>query len=107
LDQRTSPAKYLTLNPTAAFITRFIVMRVDTGLIPGILSSEYGGTANFAADVQTVLGLLSEYLELDEPAIFKRRYGTPNKLGSGNHPGNYTLDFSVNWFGTGFIKGPI
>jgi len=109
LDQRNTPATYVTLNDTAAFIARFIVMRVDTNLIPDILSSEYGAKSKSpAADVQTVLKILEPYLEPDDPRIFTRTYQTPKGTNSGNHPGKYSLDFSVNWFGTGgLLKGPI
>jgi hypothetical protein len=109
LDQNTTPATYLYLNDTAAFIARFIVMRVDTNLIPGILSSEYGPkVTNPAQDVNDVLAMLNPYLEPDTPPIFVRPYHKPKDKGKGQHPGKYPLDFSVNWFGTGgVLKGPL
>jgi hypothetical protein len=108
-DQNTDPATYVYLNDTAAFIARFIVMRVDTALIPDILKSEYGARiTNPAQDVQDVLTILNPYLEPDAPPTFVRPYQKPKTVGKGKHPGKYPLDFSVNWFGTGgVLKGPL
>jgi hypothetical protein len=105
-DQRVSPATYLRLNDGAAFITRFIVLGVDTDLIPQIVDSEYqGSTPTAVQDVANVVAMLMPYLE---PRTYQRPYQHPQNQGVHPHAGGYPLDFSVNWFGTGgLLKGPL
>jgi hypothetical protein len=107
LDQTNSPAnKYLRLNDTAGFITRFIVLGVDTDLIPQILSSEFGGAASeHQAEVDTVVAMLQGYLQKLPPISQKKTYEGPKSLGVDSHTDGYDLDFRVNWFPTGWIKG--
>jgi hypothetical protein len=107
LDQTNSPAnKYLKLNDTAGFITRFIVFGVDTDLIPQILSSEFGGAAaEHQAEVDTVVAMLQDYLQKLPPVTQKKSYAGPESLGVDKLTGGYDLDFRVNWFPTGWIKG--
>ena len=50
LDQGADPATCLKLNDAAAFIARFIVLGVDTSIIPQIVQSEYPGAGGIAAD---------------------------------------------------------
>jgi hypothetical protein len=108
LDQRQNPATYLKLNDAAAFITRFIVMGVDTSIIPQIVQSEYPGAGgNAANEVETVRTMLLPYLE---DRSYRRTHQPPQALGSPQpHSGvGYSMDFSVNWFGTGgLLKGPL
>jgi len=105
MDKSTAPATYLKLNDGAAFIARFIVMGVDTDLIPQILKSEYGAAVKDpVAEVQTVVAMLTPYLK---PRSFARPHQAPKDHGKGTHSGKYDLDFRVNWFGTGVFKGPL
>jgi hypothetical protein len=109
LDKRdeTKPVPFLALNDEAGFIARFIVMGVETDLIPDILKSEYppGAVADPVKDVKDVLAMINPYLELRSPT---EPYTGPQKLAEGKHQtGKYALDFGVNWFGTGWIKGPL
>jgi hypothetical protein len=109
LDQRVDPPAYLMLNSGAAFITRFIVLGVDTiNVIPQILQSEYSGSgAIYAKEVSDVVQMLSDYIET---RTYQRPHETPANLGAGRQaPGKrgYPLDFKVNWFGGGVFKGPL
>jgi hypothetical protein len=111
LDQRTDPATSLKLNDTAAFITRFIVLGVDTDLIPQILQSEYPGAgAIFANEVNTVYTMLAPYLD---KRSYQRAHQAPQAIGSAaTYQGisgkkGYDLDFRVNWFPIGGYKLPL
>jgi hypothetical protein len=114
-DQRTDPATYLMLNDTAAFIARFIVLGVDTTIIPQIYLSEYPAAGgNAAKEVADVLTMVDPYLEDRDFKIFQRTYQSPQALGNAKpYHGisgrkGYDLDFNVNWFGTGgLLKGPL
>jgi len=107
MDKSTMPAPYVTLNDGAAFITRFIILGVDTGMIPQILISEYGMQLPQAKDeVAAVLKLLYPQYLVDR--TYTRTYVKPGKLVEGKHPtGNYPLDFKVNFLGGGVLKTPI
>jgi hypothetical protein len=37
--------------------------------------------------------------------LTKKPYDPPDSLGEDNIQGGYDLDFRVNWFATGWIKG--
>ena len=112
LDQSTDPATCLMLNDAAAFIARFIVLGVDTSIIPQIVQSEYPGAGGIAAnEVEVVRTLMQPYLE---DRTFKRTHQPPKAMGAPKKyqgPGGkkgYDLDFSVNWFGIGgVLKGPV
>jgi len=96
----------LKLNDTAGFITRFIVFGVDTDLIPQILSSEFGGdVVDHQAEVSKVVEMLKGYLLKLPPTLEKKTYEEPKSLGVDGLTGGYDLDFRVNWFPTGWIKG--
>ena len=103
-----APSPYLALNSGAGFITRFIVQGVDTDdILPQILVSEYGiPLAQARIEVQSVLTMLEKYLRARH---YQRDYQLPAVVREGVHPtGQYGLDFSVNWFGTGgLLKGPL
>jgi hypothetical protein len=106
LDKSTKPATYLKLNDGAAFITRFIVMGVDTDLIPKILISEYGSAAaNPQQEVTNVVKmLLPRFLT---KRTYLRPHHDPQDLGEGTHSGKYSLNFRVNPFNVGILKGPL
>jgi hypothetical protein len=106
MDKSTKPATYLKLNEGAAFITRFIVMGVDTDLIRQILISEYGSAAaNPQKEVDDVVKmLLPRFLE---DRTYPRPHQDPQNLGEGTHSGKYPLDFGVNPFNVGILKGPL
>jgi hypothetical protein len=102
-----APSPYLALNPGAGFIARFIIQGVDTDdLLPQILVSEYGLTLQQAKDeVGKVLGMLNAYLR---PRVYNRPHQDPAVEKQDVHAtGQYDLDFRVNWFGAGVIKGPL
>jgi hypothetical protein len=112
-------ASHLKLNDTAGFIARFIVMGVDTDLIPHIFLSEYSGTlpklfkgnkvkveAAAKTAVRSVVSLLKPYLKRRTLTDCKQLYETPKGLGIGKHSGKYALDFSINFVGTGVVKTP-
>jgi hypothetical protein len=106
MNKSTSPAKYLKLNDAAGFITRFIVFGVDTDLIPQILRSEFGGDLeHHKAEVSKVVEMIKDYLVKRRPILRPKRYAGPKSLGIGELEGGYPLDFRVNWFPTGWIKG--
>jgi hypothetical protein len=109
----------LKLNDTAGFIARFVVLGVDTDLIPQIIYSEYGGTKakpvegsdpTSEAEVKTAVGFvvnkLLPYLELRTLKDCNRPYEPPTDYGVQQYGGKYTLDFSVNFMGTGVVKIP-
>ena len=106
LDQSTEPGTALKLNDAAAFIARFIVLGVDTDLIPEIVKSEYhGASANPAKEVADVYEMLKPYLG---DRIYQRTHEAPQSRGKKDHTGGYDLDFRVNWFGRGgLLKGPL
>jgi hypothetical protein len=111
LDQSVDPPDCLMLNDAAAFIARFIVLGVDTALIPQIVQSEYRGAGgNAVKEVQDVEALLTPYLEY---RTFQRPYQPPQvekpkKYQRPDGKKGYDLDFSVNWFGVGgVLKGPV
>lgn len=112
-----SSASHLKLNDTAGFITRFVVLGVDTDLIPQIILSEYSGTlpklfegnkdkveAAVKTAVKSVVSMLKPYLERRTLADCKQLYETPKDLGIGKHSGKYALDFSINFVGTSVVK---
>jgi len=106
MDKTNSPANYLKLNDTAGFIARFIVFGVDTDIIPQILRSEFGGDVeHHQAEVSAVVEMLKNYLVKLRPILRKKRYIGPKSLGEDRLEGGYPLDFKVNWFATGWIKG--
>jgi hypothetical protein len=106
MDTSTSPATYLPLNDAAAFIARFIVLGVDTDLIPQILTSEYGSAVkNPGKEVADVLAMLFPKYMVNR--TYARAYDAPKKGNEGTHPGKYLLDFKVNFFGVGAVKGPL
>ena len=79
LDQSADPATCLRLNDAAAFIARFIVLGVDTSIIPQIVQSEYPGSGGIAADeVEVVRTLMLPYLE---DRTFKRTHQPPKAQG--------------------------
>jgi hypothetical protein len=106
LDQSTAPGTALKLNDAAAFIARFIVLGVDTDIIPQIVKSEYpGDVVNADQEVADVYNLLMPYLE---PRTYQRTHAAPKSKGKIPHEGGYELDFRTNWFGTGgLLKGPV
>ena len=86
LDKSTT-ATYLKLNDTAGFIARFIVIGVDTDLIPQIILSEYGGTlprlfecqyakvvSGAKNAVKAVVEMLKPYLTTRTPRDSNRHY---------------------------------
>jgi hypothetical protein len=96
--------KYTWLDDTQAFIARFIVLGVDTDLIPQIVKSEYeASVTNPSQAVTDVCDKLKAYLEPRK----KIRPHRPPQHGEDPHPGGYDLDFKVNALGTGVIKVPI
>jgi hypothetical protein len=114
-----SEGSCLKLNDTAGFIARFIVLGVDTDLIPQIIYSEYGGTKPQPTEKQNsqsqteiknavdfVVGKLMPYLETRTLADCPRPYESANDYGVDKHAGKYKLDFSVNFVGTGIVKIP-
>ena len=106
-DDSAAPSPYLALNPGAGFIARFIVQGVDTDdILPQILVSEYGIPLPQAKkEVKDVLTLLTDCLR---PRAHKRQHQAPAVAKQGVHDtGQYQLDFKVNWFGTGVLKGPL
>jgi len=107
MDTSTSPATYLLLNDAAAFIARFIVLGVDTDFIPQLLVSEYAPTVveKPKDQVAAVVAMLKPKYLMDR--YYPRKYDTPKKGKDGNHQGKYPLDFKVNFFGVGAVKGPI
>jgi hypothetical protein len=117
LDKNTST--YLKLNDTAGFIARFIVIGVDTELIPQIILSEYGVTlpklfegkqlrfqAAARSAVRAVVEMLRPYIKPRTRTDCKQPYEPPANLGVGTHEGGYKLDFSVNFVGTTVVKIP-
>ncbi len=105
LDQRKNPWTYLKLNNAVSYITRFIVLGVDTDLIPEIVRSEYGAKVeNPKAEVENVLKILKPYLK---KRVAKRRYQLPKTLGEGNIEGGYDLDCGVRSIPFTFVKYPI
>jgi hypothetical protein len=106
MDKSTTPATYLKLNDGAAFITRFIVMGVDTDLIRQILISEYGSAAaDFQQEVTDVVKMLFPRFLANR--TYQRDHQDPQNLGEGTHSGKYPLDFGVNPFNVGILKGPL
>lgn len=106
-DDGPAPSPYVALNSGAGFIPRFIVQGVDTDdLLPQILVSEYGMPLQQAKDeVNTVLNMLADCLR---PRKYQRDHEPPAIVKKDIHPsGEYLLDFKVNFFGIGFIKGPL
>ncbi|OGR25281.1 MAG: hypothetical protein A2139_01205 [Desulfobacca sp. RBG_16_60_12] len=114
-----STASYLKLNDTAGFIARFIVIGIDTDLIPQILLSEYGVTlprlvegtkakaeAAAKAAVKSVVRMLRPYLKPRTRTDSKQPYEPPAALGVGKHECKYKLDFSVHFVGTTVVKIP-
>jgi hypothetical protein len=105
------PVDYLLLNDTAAFIARFIVMGVEINLIPQILHSEFGDSVGIPlTQVNKVLQQLMPYLD-QIPEIGNaggrrgvRKYQAPSWESKKDKACNYSLDFSPNWFGTGWFK---
>jgi hypothetical protein len=118
-DQSTNPPTYLKLNDGAAFIARFIALRVKTELISEILKSEYGDKIHDpVGDVNKVVAMLRPYLVRidkeniedpipEDPSPYERPYEVPNHKGQGQHSGHYDLDFRVNWFPIGGYKLPL
>lgn len=106
-DDSDSPSPYVALNSGAGFIARFIVQGVDTDdLLPQILVSEYGISLQQAkGEVNAVLNMLAGCLR---PRKYQRVYEPPALIKQDVHAtGKYLLDFKVNFFGIGFIKGPL
>ncbi len=106
MDQRVSPAKYLALNDTGGLIARFIVQGVDTDkLLPQIIQSEYGISLTEATkEVESVKSTLMPYLQ---PRTHQRAHQQPQVHKTGDHPGKFPLDFSVNFMGAAVLKGPL
>ncbi len=103
-------ATYLPLNNMAGFITRFIVQGVDTDdLLPKIIQSEYGISQDQATkDVTAIEKMLKGGGFIIERKHKRNREDPLQHPGTGgNHPGKYSLDFKVNFFGAGFLKGPL
>jgi hypothetical protein len=107
------PADYVELNETAGFIARFIVMGLNTdNIIADILTSEYGSEWEGVAQTQVneVRDKLLPYLEplpnvgSPPPRRGRKRYNKPQVKTIGKHDRKYSLDFSPNWFATGWIK---
>jgi hypothetical protein len=107
------PADYVELNETAGFIARFIVMGLNTdNIIANILTSEYGPEWQGVAQTQVneVRDKLLPYLEplpnvgSPQPRRGRRPYNKPQVKTIGKHDRKYSLDFSPNWFATGWIK---
>jgi hypothetical protein len=119
LDKNTKDC--LKLNDTAGVIARFIVIGIDTDLIPQIIFSEYGGTkaepvayenrdAQSEAEIKTAVNfVLQKLLSFLEPRTLKdcnRPYSPPLDYPVEKHEGKYKLDFSVNFVGTTCCKIP-
>ncbi len=117
LDKNTQT--YKKFNDTAGFIARFVVIGVDTGLIPQIVLSEYGtrhrsmiggkpnlSEASAKAAVSAVVKMLMPYLERRKPTDYHPPYEPPQDLGVASHENGYKLDFSVNFMGTTCCKIP-
>jgi hypothetical protein len=115
LDQRvyelpTKKATYTQLSPAEAFITRFIVMGVDTDLISQTFASETGTDINNSkAAVQAAVNLLNSHQYVQQRG--QRNYSTildPNypREGTQNKHMKHTLDFNCNWYGSGSNKVP-
>ncbi len=113
LDQRVYEinklkATYTQLSDAEAFITRFIVMGVDDGLIPQILASETGAS-NPGAAVRDVVNLLNShgYLQPRGPRTYDNTLDSSYpREGTQDKHNKHTLDFNCNWFGTGQSKVP-
>jgi hypothetical protein len=106
MDKSTTPATYLKLNDGAAFITRFLVMGVDTDLIAKILISEYGSAAaNPQQEVNDVVKMLFPRFLTNR--TYQRPHQGPQSLADDTHSGTYPLDFAVNPFNVGILKGPL
>jgi hypothetical protein len=112
-----SAGAHLKLNDTAGFIARFVVMGVDTDLIPQIIVSEYSGTlpklfkgneakveAAAKSAVRSVVSMMKPYLKRRTLTDCKQHYEKPKDLGMVKHSGKYTLDFSINFVGTAVVK---
>jgi hypothetical protein len=102
-----APSPYVALNSGAGFIARFIVQGVDTDdLLPQILVSEYNIPLQQAKnEVNAVLNLLAGCLRKRQ---HQRDYEPPALITKDIHPtGQYDLDFKVNFFGIGVLKGPL
>jgi hypothetical protein len=100
---------YVAFNDAAGFIARFIVMGVDTNVIPQVLVSEYGSAAvaNPQGAVDTVYAMMKDYLE-NRPA---GSYGNPGNYQPPvqlppKHTGKLKLDFSTNPVGIVNLKTP-
>jgi hypothetical protein len=115
MDKRTGhPYTVTPFNDVAAFIARFIAMGVDTGLIPQILTSEYGpAMANPQGEVNKVVSMLQNYLDPLQ-ANPRRTYHAADFLtiagNTGPHPhltDRVGVDFKINWLGGGVFKGPL
>jgi hypothetical protein len=106
-------AEYVSLNDTAAFITRFIVLRVDTDtVLPKIVESEYGlAPADAAAEVGKVVDMLKpKYIHEIPKKTYHRKHEPPGpdpSFPGGKHKGKYDLDFRTNFLGVSFMKGPL
>jgi hypothetical protein len=107
MDTSTSPAAYLLLNDAAAFIARFIVLGVDTDFIPQLLVSEYAPAVVDKPNDQVADVVAMLFPKFMKDRTYPRAYDTPKKGMEGNHAGKYPLDFKVNFFGVGAVKGPI
>ena len=105
-DGSQGDADYLTLNDMAGFIARFIIQGVDTDeLLPQIIKSEYGISLDQAKqDVKDVVKLLEGFIR---SRVHQRHRQPPASLGTGVGDGEYDLNFSTNFFGAGFLKGPL
>jgi len=99
---------YVSFNDTAAFIARFIVLGVDTDVIPQILVSEYGASKvpNPAAEVDEVYKMMKGYLTLRKK---HRTHTAPGKWPAAakpKHTGKLRLSFSTNPVGIINLKTP-
>jgi hypothetical protein len=106
-DNGPAPSPYVAINSGAGFIARFIVQGVDTDeLLPQILVSEYGIPLQQAKDeVNAVLTMLKDCLRGRK---HQRDHEPPALIKKDVHPtGKYDLDYKVNFFGIGFLKGPL
>jgi hypothetical protein len=99
---------YVPFNDAAGFIARFIVLGVDTGVIPQILVSEYGASKKMdpAAEVAQVYNMMKAYLE---PRKGRKPHSAPGKWPAATkpkHTGKLRLSFSTNPIGYVNLKTP-
>jgi hypothetical protein len=101
VDKRGSSPTYMELSDDAAFIARFLVQGVDTGLIAQILVSDGMDPDQAPTDIDAVYKAIKHTLRPYEP----KSHHPPNVSAPKPHK-SYDLPFDVNPLGVGVIKGP-